>query len=127
MGVYVFAIVIVVFFVSIVLKNLNKPKVGDLFVCAGCGGSFKHTNRTVSAWSNRITRFYCGKCHKNWRDEQNVIAAQVDQGGDFPGSSDVGEGGGRLAPAGGGRGCMVFLVICSAVPVAVVSIIIMYA
>jgi hypothetical protein len=40
------------------------------YVCAGCGGLFPHSRRTIAAWERGTRRFYCNVCHKKWRDQQ---------------------------------------------------------
>jgi len=46
------------------------------FVCAGCGGQFTHTKRTVAAWEKGSRRFFCNSCHKSWRQAQPANPAQ---------------------------------------------------
>lgn len=33
------------------------------FVCAGCGGRFTHSRRTLAAWEKGATSFYCRACY----------------------------------------------------------------
>jgi hypothetical protein len=40
------------------------------YVCAGCGGQFAHSRRTIAAWERGTQRFYCNVCHKKWRNQQ---------------------------------------------------------
>jgi hypothetical protein len=49
------------------------------FVCAGCGGQFTHTKRTVAAWEKGTRRFFCNSCHKSWRQAQPIPPAQPAQ------------------------------------------------
>jgi hypothetical protein len=40
------------------------------YVCAGCGGQFAHSRRTIAAWERGTRRFFCNVCHKKWRNQQ---------------------------------------------------------
>jgi hypothetical protein len=36
------------------------------FFCQKCKGTFPHNSRTIEAWRNKKTEFYCQTCHANW-------------------------------------------------------------
>ena len=36
------------------------------FRCARCGASTEHSERTINAWRQKKTRFYCHACHVQW-------------------------------------------------------------
>ncbi|TNC71465.1 hypothetical protein FHI69_28330 [Janthinobacterium lividum] len=60
----VIAGLVVIFFVG---KHLSKklPKETH-FECARCGTVACHTDRTIEAWRNNKTAFFCQSCHIKW-------------------------------------------------------------
>jgi hypothetical protein len=36
------------------------------FECARCGTVARHTDRTIEAWRNNKTTFFCQSCHIKW-------------------------------------------------------------
>ncbi|WP_133250745.1 hypothetical protein [Janthinobacterium sp. 78] len=36
------------------------------FECARCGTLARHTDRTIDAWRNNKTTFFCQSCHLKW-------------------------------------------------------------
>lgn len=44
------------------------------FKCARCGTLTSHNERTLEAWRNKRTKFFCQKCHAHW------LASQPNQG-----------------------------------------------
>jgi cold shock CspA family protein len=38
------------------------------FKCAGCGAVTEHNERTIEAWRNHKTRYFCRECHGKWLD-----------------------------------------------------------
>jgi hypothetical protein len=79
--------VLIVFVAILVLRSRNGHKQPSSpritrgpdnlhFVCAGCGGQFTHTKRTVAAWEKGTRRFFCNSCHRSWRQAQPASPAQ---------------------------------------------------
>src|SRR5882672_3232028 len=79
-------VVLIVFVAISVLRSRNAHKDYSSsrsrgpdnlhFVCAGCGGQFTHTKRTVAAWEKGTRRFFCNSCHRSWRQAQPANPAQ---------------------------------------------------
>lgn len=113
MAVVVFGIVVVVV-VLLIAKAAGQeaPKVGESFICKGCGGSFKHTNRTVSAWKKGSRTFYCGKCHNEWHNKNvaDAAATAATAGSDSPLEYGGNSGGMPVAAKTSGAGCMVSII-----------------
>jgi hypothetical protein len=47
------------------LLPTRKPK-EKYFKCARCGSVSPHTERTIDAWRNSKTKFFCQTCHAKW-------------------------------------------------------------
>lgn len=48
-------------------KLLPKPQPKEKhFKCARCGTVSRHTERTIEAWRNKKTKFFCQSCHAHW-------------------------------------------------------------
>lgn len=47
-------------------SGLNPPH----FKCARCGIISQHTERTIEAWRNNKTQFFCLSCHRKWLQAQ---------------------------------------------------------
>jgi hypothetical protein len=68
-------------------RRPQRPGPDNLnYACAGCGGQFAHSRRTVAAWAKGTRHLYCNVCHKQWRNQQPPpempLRARVpDQGG----------------------------------------------
>ncbi|WP_426055917.1 hypothetical protein [Janthinobacterium sp. PSPC2-1] len=60
----VIAGLVVMFFAG---KHFSKklPKETH-FECARCGTLARHTDRTIDAWRNNKTTFFCQSCHLKW-------------------------------------------------------------
>ena len=60
----VIAGLVVMFFAG---KHFSKklPKETH-FECARCGTLARHTDRTIEAWRNNKTTFFCQSCHIKW-------------------------------------------------------------
>jgi hypothetical protein len=56
--------VIVLSFVSRLLPK-RRPKETN-FKCARCCAISRHTDRTIAAWRNNKTKFFCPACHTKW-------------------------------------------------------------
>ena len=52
--------------VAILILNRQKKPADKSFDCAGCGSRALHEMRTIRAWNNGFTRFYCKTCHSQW-------------------------------------------------------------
>lgn len=61
---FVVAGIIVLSFVGKLLPK-RKPKESH-FKCARCGALSQHTERTIEAWRNHKTKFFCQTCHAKW-------------------------------------------------------------
>lgn len=83
--------VVVYFLMQFFGKKVQKPDIGSLYACSGCGVEQKHNKRTLNAWQRGSRSFFCKKCHSEWRESQ----------------------------AGGNRsGCFGIVLICTVVPIA---------
>jgi hypothetical protein len=47
----------------------RRPK-QQSFRCARCSNSAMHTARTIEAWRNGKTKFFCNSCHGDWLKTQ---------------------------------------------------------
>jgi hypothetical protein len=47
----------------------RRPK-ETYFRCARCNASARHTERTIEAWRQKKTKFFCPPCHKQWLESQ---------------------------------------------------------
>ena len=78
------------------------------YVCAGCGGQFDHSRRTIAAWERGTRRFYCNVCHKKWRNQQPPLdtpppfRAPVQGGRSLPSSVRAPVQSGRPLPSSAG-------------------------
>ena len=43
----------------------TRPR-SQQFKCARCGTLTTHSERTIEAWRNKRTKFFCQKCHAHW-------------------------------------------------------------
>jgi hypothetical protein len=68
-------IIVIVVAVAIVLGLVAKlllkrePK-EKFFKCSRCNAVSRHTERTIKAWRNHKTRFFCQACHAKWLESQ---------------------------------------------------------
>jgi hypothetical protein len=97
----VIAGLVVMFFVG---KHFSKklPKETH-FECARCGTLVRHTDRTIAAWRNNKTTFFCQACHMKW-----VHARTPRERGTSPAASI----------SGSKSGCLGVVVLFVAVPLA---------
>ena len=52
---------------SLVGKLLPKRQPKETrFKCSRCGAVSQHTERTIEAWRNNKTKFFCQSCHAKW-------------------------------------------------------------
>jgi FtsZ-interacting cell division protein ZipA len=61
--------VLFVVVVSLALWPKRKPK-EKYFTCARCKAVSLHSARSIEAWRNNKTSFYCSTCHKKWLNSQ---------------------------------------------------------
>ena len=55
------------------LKARPKEK---YFKCARCGNRALHSERTIEAWRNKKTKFFCQICHRKWLERQPLQTRQ---------------------------------------------------
>lgn len=77
--------VIVISFVSRLLPK-RQPK-EKTFKCTRCGVVSRHTERTIEAWRNHKTKFFCPACHAKWLQSRSP---QFSRGNVGPGSGCLG-------------------------------------
>ena len=65
----VFAVVVVAAVVMRLLRNRRVPKQKS-FKCARCSATAQHSERTINAWREGKTKFFCGACHAAWLNSQ---------------------------------------------------------
>ena len=60
-----------VFALSLVDKLIPKARPKEnYFKCARCGTRTPHSERTIEAWRNKKTKFFCNTCHRKWLEKQ---------------------------------------------------------
>ena len=62
-GIVVLAIIVIA--VAGLLRPQPRSK-HEQFKCTGCGKFSPHTERTIDAWRNKKTSFFCPACHRQW-------------------------------------------------------------
>lgn len=61
------SIVVAIIAFSFIAKLLPKSKPKEThFKCSRCGIVAQHTERTIEAWRNNKTKFFCQSCHSKW-------------------------------------------------------------
>jgi hypothetical protein len=68
----IFAIIITTIFGLSILGKLipkREPK-EKTFLCCRCKTVSKHNQRTIEAWRNKKTKFFCQVCHAKWLQSQ---------------------------------------------------------
>ncbi|MEW5789849.1 MAG: hypothetical protein AB1899_18565 [Pseudomonadota bacterium] len=61
------AVIVGVVVLSLVGKFIPKRQPKEThFKCARCGAVSRHTERTIEAWRNSKTKFFCQSCHAKW-------------------------------------------------------------
>ncbi len=54
-------------------KFLPKRKPAEkFFKCGRCNAVSPHNNRTIEAWRNNKTKFFCQPCHARWLQSQPI-------------------------------------------------------
>jgi hypothetical protein len=79
-------------------RRLPKEK---SFKCARCSATAQHSARTIHAWREGKTKFFCGTCHATWLKSQPAQRAA-----------------GRSSGGGQRSGCLGVLACLVAFPVA---------
>ena len=81
-----------IFLVAFIASFFRGRPPETYFFCARCKISTRHNDRTIEAWRNQKTRFYCQKCHAAWLQSH-------------PPATN------RLAREDGGAGCLGIVVV----------------
>jgi len=69
------ALAVVIVAVVAVRFIVPKPKPKEKhFKCGRCGTIAAHNSRTIEAWRNKKTRFFCQTCHGKWLREHPKAA-----------------------------------------------------
>jgi hypothetical protein len=97
------AAVILVVVLSLLTKlGSNRQPPTQFFKCARCNTITRHTSRTIEAWRNSKTTFFCQACHTKWLQsrpsQEQVISSR---------------------PAARNRGCLGVIVLLVLVPVSI--------
>jgi hypothetical protein len=110
----IFGIVVVaVIVLSLIGRLFPKPQPKEKhFQCARCGAISRHTERTIEAWRNKKTKFFCQACHGKWLKSQPPQAREQ-----FSSHSS------RSAPSG----CLGVVVLFAVVPLAGYFLVRVYA
>lgn len=70
----------IVFLVAIVFvrgsSSHRQPK-DKFFNCWRCKKLTPHNRRTIEAWRNKKTHFFCGACHATWLQSHPAPAGEV--------------------------------------------------
>ena len=105
----VIAGLVVIFFAGKYFSKKILPKETH-FECARCGTLARHTDRTIDAWRNNKTTFFCQSCHLKW------VRARAPRERE------------RSASAAGARsGCLGVVVLFAVVPLAGLLLVHAYA
>lgn len=62
---YIAVIVAVLAIGYFLLGRRNVPD-QKTFRCARCSKTFPHTSRTIDAWRDGKSKFFCNSCHSEW-------------------------------------------------------------
>ena len=62
-GIVIVGVVVLSFLSRLIPKRQPKAK---QFKCSRCGKISPHTERTIEAWRNSKTTFFCQACHAKW-------------------------------------------------------------
>jgi hypothetical protein len=66
-------VVAVILVLGLVAKLLPKRQPKEkFFKCSRCHAVSRHTERTMEAWRNNKTKFFCQPCHAKWLESQPV-------------------------------------------------------
>jgi len=87
----------------------REPK-ETYFKCSRCGAVSRHTERTIEAWRNNKTKFFCQSCHAKWLQSKSPQERK------------------RFTTAGGsGSGCLGIVVLFALMPLAGFLLVQVYA
>jgi hypothetical protein len=75
-GVILGIIVLGVIVFALTNSSPRAPKEG-LFNCWRCKKLTPHNRRTIEAWRNDKTRFFCGACHTKWLQSHPAPAVEA--------------------------------------------------
>ena len=63
----------VIFIIFLVARFFPKATPKEThFRCWRCGTSCRHHERTIEAWRNKKTKFFCQSCHRKWLESQPI-------------------------------------------------------
>ncbi len=65
----VVAVVLLAAVVMLLFKIRRVPEEKS-FRCARCSATAQHSARTINAWREGKTKFFCGSCHAAWLNSQ---------------------------------------------------------
>ncbi|MGK5061054.1 hypothetical protein [Janthinobacterium sp. LB3P112] len=99
-GAIVAGLVVMLFAGKYFSKKLPKE---THFECARCGTLARHTDRTIDAWRNNKTTFFCQSCHIKWVRARALRERERNT---------------SLAGSGSGSGCLGVVVLFAVVPLA---------
>jgi hypothetical protein len=54
----------------IATRSSNRKPPEKYFRCGRCNTMTPHSARTIQAWRNEKTRFFCRTCHRKWLESQ---------------------------------------------------------
>jgi len=96
---FIVAAILTFWLVAWLMIAKREPK-EKFFKCSRCGATTRHTKRTIEAWRNKKTRFFCQACHARWLESQPPRLPE------------------QFSPgrASSGSGCVVVIVVFALVP-----------
>ena len=62
-GIVIAAVIVLGFMAKLLPKH--QPK-SQFFKCSRCNAASRHNDRTIEAWRNKKTTFFCQACHAKW-------------------------------------------------------------
>jgi hypothetical protein len=62
-GIVVVSVIVLGFVAKLLPKS--QPK-SQFFKCSRCNATSRHNDRTIEAWHNNKTKFFCQACHAKW-------------------------------------------------------------
>jgi len=92
-GVIIAGIIVLSLVGRLIPKRQPKEK---SFKCARCGVVSRHTERTIEAWRNNKTKFFCPACHAKWLQSRPP----------------------QFSPRNAGSGCLGIVVLFAFIPLA---------
>jgi len=66
-GIGIAAVVVIGLLAKLLPKR--RPK-SQFFKCSRCNAASRHNDRTIEAWRNNKTKFFCQACHSKWLASQ---------------------------------------------------------